>query len=144
MLLMVSLFVTDFVADQAPRSRFDPAPASHSAQQKSFVNWTLSQINSKDVDYGGRIEHMRQIILMDTLRDPSFRTNALLIAALCGLYLFYWWECRTRRALRISTTRIVTAYHSELAMAREEIARLSAEYRQAKRILDEQLEAEVV
>ena len=83
MLLMVGVLVTDFVADQAPRSRFDPAPASHSAQKKSFVDWTLGQINSKDVDYGERIEEMRQSILQDTLRDPSFRTYALLIAALC-------------------------------------------------------------
>ena len=144
MLLMMALYITDFAAVQAPRSRFDPAPASHAAQQKSFVDWTLSQINSQDVDYGERIEEMRQIILADTLRDPSFRTEALLIAALCVLYVGYWWETRTQRALQVSTTRIVTAYHSELAMAREKIARLSAEYMQAKRILDEQLEAEVV
>lgn len=143
-LLIVGLFVTDFVTAQAPRSRFDPAPASHSAQQKSFIDWTLSQINSKDVDYGERVENMRQTILADTLRDPSFRTDALLITALCVLYVCYWWECRTKRALQVSTTRIVTAYHSELAMAREEIARLAAEYAQAKRILDEQVEAEVV
>lgn len=144
MLLMVSLFVTDFVAVQAPRSRFDPAPASHSAQQKSFVDWTLSQINSKDVDYGERIEEMRQIKLLDTLRDPFFRTDALLITALCVLYVCYWWECRTKRVLRVSTTRIVTAYHSELEVAQEEIVRLSIEYARAKRILDEQLEAEVM
>lgn len=144
MLLMLSLFITDFVADQASRSRFDPAPASHSTQQKSFVDWILSQINSKDVDYGKRIEETRHIILADTLRDPFFRTDALLIAALCALYVCYWWECRTKRALRVSTTRIVTAYHNELAVAREEIARLSIEYARAKRILDEQLEAEVV
>lgn len=142
-LLMMALFVTNFVADQAPRSRFDPAPTSHSAQQKSFVDWALGQINSKDVDYGKRIEEMRQSILLDTLRDPSFRTYALLIAALCVLYVCYWWETRTKRALQVSTTRIVTAYHSELEMAREEIIRLSAEYAQAKRILDEPLEAEV-
>jgi len=143
-LLMIGLFVADFVAAQAPRSRFDPAPASHSGQQKSFVDWTLSQINSKDIDYGERIEEMRQSILLDTLRDSSFRTDALLISALCVLYVCYWWETRTKRALRVSTTRIVTAYDSELAMAREQIARLSAEYAQAKRILDEHLEAEVV
>lgn len=142
-LLMVGLFAANFVAAQAPRSRFDPTPASHSGQQKSFIDWTLSQINSKDVDYGERIEEMRQIILLDTLRDPSFRTDALLIATLCVLYVCYWWECRTNRALRVSTTRMVTAYHSELAIAREEIAKLSAEYALAKRILGEQLEAEV-
>ena len=144
MLLLTALLITDVVAGQVSRSRFDPASASHSAQQKSFVDWTLSQINSKDVDYGKRIEEMRQTILADTFRDSSFRTDALLIAALCVLYVCYWWECRTKQALRISATRIVTAYHSELAMAREEIARLWAEYTQAKRILDEQLEAEVV
>jgi hypothetical protein len=142
-MLLVLLFSMHFATGQAPRSRFDPAPPRHAAQQKSFVDWAFSRINARNIDYGARIEEWRQGFLDDTVRDPSFRMEALLIASLCVLFLVYWWEVRTTGALRVSTTRIITAYESELAVAREQIAKLSTEYARSKRLLEEQMEVVV-
>lgn len=139
--VLVVLFAACLATAQVPRSRFDPAQAHPAEQQKSFVDWAFRQINPRNIDYGERIEQMRQSVLDNTLRDPSFRGETLLIAALCVLFTFYWWECRTNGSLRVSTTRIVSAYHNELAVARDQIAKLSAEYAQAKRQLDEQTDA---
>jgi hypothetical protein len=138
----LSLIILPLVAclafAQAPKARYDPAPSRHPPEQKSFVEWVFSRINPGNLDCGARIEEMRQSLLDETLRDPQFRAKALLIAALLGLFVAYWWECRTNGNLRVSTTRIVTAYHNELAVAREHIAKITTEYAQAKRILDDQ------
>lgn len=139
--VLVVLFAACLATAQAPRSRFDPAQAHPAEQQKSFVDWAFSQINPRKTDYGDRIEQVRQSVLDNTLRDPSFRGETLLIAALCVLFTFYWWECRTKGSLLVSTTRIVNAYHNELAVARDQIAKLSTEYAQAKRQLGEQTDA---
>lgn len=139
--LLVLLWSVPFAAAQAPRSSFDPAPARHSAQQKSFIDWAFSQINARDIDYGECIEIWRQGFLNNTVQNPSFRAEVLLMAALGVLFLGYCWELRTTGALRVSTTRIVTAYASELAVARGQITRLTAEYVQARRLLEEQAEA---
>ncbi len=142
-ILLVLFWAVLFAAAQAPRSSFDPAPARHAAQQKSFIDWTFSQINARDIDYGQRIEVWRQGFLDDTVRDPSFRTELLLITALCVLVIVYWWELWVAGVSRVSTTRIVTAYESELTVARGQIAQLSAEYAQARRLLEEQTEPAV-
>ena len=140
LLLITVLLAVCFAAAQVPRSSYDPAPAHRAGQQKSFIDWAFSQINPRNIDYGVRIEALRQSVLDDTLRDPDFRSKALLIAALLGLFIAYWWECRTTGGLRVSTTRIVTVYHNELAVARSHIAKLTSEYAQAKRVLDDQME----
>src|SRR5215471_18841704 len=116
LLLITVLLAVCLAASQVPRSSYDPAPAHRSGQQKSFIDWAFSQINPRNINYGERIEEMRQSVLDNTLRDPAFRAEALLIAALCVLFVFYWWECRTTGSLRVSTTRIVTAYDNELAV----------------------------
>ena len=140
MLLFMLLLAACFAAAQVPRSHHDPAPAHRPGQEKNFIDWESSRINPRNIDYGAQIEELRQSVLDDTLRDPDFRSKALLITALCGLFIAYWWECRTTGGLRVSTTRIITACHSELAVARDLIIKLTGEYGQAKRILDEQME----
>jgi hypothetical protein len=140
LLLMIMSLATCLAFAQVPRARYDPASSSHAKDQKSFVEWAFSRINPGNIDYGARIEEIRQGLLDDTLRNPEFRAKALLIAALLGLFIAYWWECRTNGNLRVSTTRIVAAYHNELAVARDHIVKLTTEYGQAKRILDDQKE----
>ena len=141
LLLSVVLLVVCLADAQGPRTHYDPAPAHRAGQQKSFIDWTFSQINPRNIDYGARIELSRQSLLDDTLRDPDFLSKALLIAALCGLFIAYWWECRTTGGLRVSTSRIIAAYHNELAATRDHVTQLTAEYAQAKRILEDQMEA---
>lgn len=84
---------------------------------------------------------MRQSILESTLRDTTFRVEALLIGALCFLYVCYWWECHRSTNLKVSTVRIVAACHNELQASRQHIAKLSSEYAQARRMLEERTEA---
>ena len=138
--LILGLLAVCLAAAQATSSRYDPAAGHRPVQQKGFTEWALGRINSRNIDYGAQLEEIRQDILNDTIRDPEWRAKALLIAALGGLFIVYWWEVRTNGGLRVSTTRIVTAYHNELAVARDEIAKLTAEYAQAKRALDDHTE----
>jgi hypothetical protein len=141
LVLSVIVFVACHAAGQTPRSRFAPAAGRHAGQQKGFVDWALGRFNPADIDYGARLEEMRQIVLDNTLLNQSFRIDTLLVAALCFLYACYWWECRKTTNLRVSTARVITACHNELETAREQIARLVSEYTQARRILDERAEA---
>lgn len=141
LLLLLAASAVCFAAAQAPRSRYDPGAGRHPAQQKSFVEWAFSQINPRNIDYGARIEAMRQDLLDVTIRNPEWWGKALLIAALLGLYVAYWWEVRRSGGIVVSTARVVAGYENELLMARGQITTLTAEYKQAKRILDDQMEA---
>ena len=140
LIVIVVFIVISTAVAQMPRSSFDPAPAHGARNQKGFIDWALSQINRRDIDYGARIEVMRQRMLNSTLRDAGFRVEALLIGALLLLYVCYWWECRRSTNLKVSTVRIVTACHNELQAARQHIAKLSSEYEQARRVLEERTE----
>jgi len=141
LLLIFVLLPACFAAAQVPRSHYDPAAAGRRpVQQKSFIEWALGRINPRNIDYGARIEETRQSMLDDTIRDPEWRAKALLMAALVGLFIAYWWELRTSGGLRVSTTRIITAYHNELAVTRDQISKLTAEHGQAKRALDDHME----
>ena len=144
LLLVLVLLPACFVAAQVPRSRYDPAAGRRPVQQKSFIEWALGRINPRNIDYGARIEETRQSMLDDTIRDPEWRAKALLMAALVGLFIAYWWELRMSGGLRVSTTRIITAYHNELTVARDQIAKLTVEYAQAKRALDDHMEMALV
>lgn len=139
--VIVVVIVISTTVAQMPRSSFDPAPAHRARNQKGFIDWALSQINRREIDYGARIEVMRQRMLTSTLHDAGFRVESLLIGALCFLYVCYWWECRRSTNLKASTVRIVTASHNELQAARQHIAKLSSEYEQARRLLEERTEA---
>src|SRR5579864_355426 len=141
LLLLLVASAACFAVAQAPRSRYDPGAGRRPVQQKSFIEWTFSQINPRNIDYGARIEAMRQGFLDDTIRNPEWRGKALLIAALLGLYVAYWWEVRRSGGIIISTARVIAGYENELVMARGQITKLTAEYKQAKRILDDQMEA---
>lgn len=57
------------------------------------------------------------------------------------MFLIVLWQDRQNRRMKFSTARVVAAYHNELTVARDHISRLSSEYTQAKRILDEYKEA---
>jgi hypothetical protein len=83
---------------------------------------------------------MRQDMVDGTIRNPEWWGKALLIAALVGLYVAYWWEVRRSGRIIVSTVRVVTGYENELMMARGQINKLTTEYRLAKRILDDQME----
>jgi hypothetical protein len=142
--LSVIVLAASFAESHGQRSRYDPAPNHHAGPQQSFVDWAFGRFNPSNIDYGMRLERMRQSVLDNTLLDPSFRIDTLLIGALCFLYWCYWWECRKITNLRASSARIVTACQSELLVAREQIARLTSEYAQARHILDERQEASIV
>ena len=138
--LLLTVLAACFAVAQVPRSRYDPAAGRRPVQQKSFFEWAFGQINPRNIDYGARIEGMRQGLLDDTIRDPQWRAKALLIAALLGLYVAYWWEVRRSGGIVVSTARVITAYENELVMARGQITKLTNQYTQAKRILDDHTE----
>jgi hypothetical protein len=141
LVLSVIVLAACFAESHGQRSRYDPAPTHQAGPRKSFLDASLGLFNPSDIDYGMRLEEMRQSVLDNTLLDPSFRNDSLLIGALCFLYGCYWWECRKTTNLRVSSARIVTACQSELLVAREQIARLTSEYTQARHILGERSEA---
>jgi hypothetical protein len=125
---------------QATRSRFDPAPAGRIVPHNDFWDRVSKGINPAGIDYGERIEETRQGILDDTLRDSSFRFEAVLALALVGMWLLYWWECRITGNLRFSASRAVVACQNELASVRGRNAKLEKEYAEAGRILNERME----
>jgi hypothetical protein len=101
-------------------------------------------VNPRNIDYGQRIEAMRQRLLDNTLRDPDFRDKAILFLALIGLYIYFWWEMRKANAMKHSATDMLTAYQNQLAVASAQVDELSVQYAEAKRLLDEKIEAALV
>lgn len=141
LLLPLAMSAVCFAVAQVPSSRYDPGAGRRPTQQKSFIEWAFSRINPRNIDYGARIEAMRQDLLNGTVRNPEWWGKALLIAALTGLYIAYYWEVRRSGRIIVSTARVVAGYENELVMARGQITKLTAEHRRAKRILDDQVEA---
>lgn len=141
LLLFLAVFAACFAVAQVPRSRYDPGAVRRPAQQKSFLEWAFGQINPRNTDYGAQIEAMRQGLLDETIHNPEWWGKALLIVALLGVYVAYWWEVRRSGGIIVGTARVVAGYENELVMARGQITKLTAEYKQAKRILDDQMEA---
>jgi hypothetical protein len=141
LLPLLAISVACVAIAQVPTSRYDPGVGRRPAQQKSFIEWAFSQINPRNIDYGARIEAMRQDLLDRTIRNPESWGKALLVAALLGLYVAYWCEVRRSGRTTVSTARVITGYENELMMARGQITKLTAEYMLAKRILDDQMEA---
>jgi hypothetical protein len=101
----------------------------------------MDRVNPQDIDYGQRIEDVRQTAIMATIDDYYFWSNLAATGALSMMFLIVWWQHRQNQRMRHSTARIVTGYYNELAVARDQITRLSTEYTQAKRMLAEQLAA---
>lgn len=129
---------------QTPTSSHAPAPASHKGPQKSFIDFVFSRINSKDIDYGQRIEDLRSTALEATVLDFGFWTDIVAAGVLGMTFIIIYWQYRQNQRVRFSTTRIVTGYRNELAVARDHIAKLSAEYARLKTVADEQVEAALV
>lgn len=143
-LFMSVLFMVCLAMAQPSRSHYDPAPARRAGSQKGFVEWVFSRINPQDIDYGARIEEMRQDALDATVRDDSFWTDALAIGVFGMTFGLYYWQHRQNQRIRFSTTRIITGYHNELAVARDRLANLSAEYARIKAAPDDPFEAGLV
>jgi hypothetical protein len=146
-LMNLTFFVlmgTAFATTQSPISIPNPDTASHSRPRGNVLDWSLNKINPHDIDYGLHIEEFRKTAIDSTIHDYSFWSDFVAAGVLGMMFLIVLWQDRTNRQMRFSSARVVTAYHNELAMARDQVARLSSEYGQAKRILGEQMEASFV
>jgi len=139
-LSLTLLLAANLTAAQIPRSHYDPAPAHATGQQKGFVEFVFSRINPQNIDYGMRIEEFRASVLDATVRDVSFWADAFAAGLLVLSFGIIVWQQRRIHGMRFSTARIVTGYHCELTQARDQIARLSAEYNTIKRAADEEKE----
>jgi hypothetical protein len=146
-LVRAAFFVLIGIAVAAPQTAI-PKPISAaprlSRPHGSPIEWALKQINPQDIDYGQRIEELRQTAIDNTFHDYGFWADLVAVAVLGMMFLIVFWQDRKNRQMRFSTARVVTAYHNELEMARKQITRLSSEYSQARRILDEQRESSLV
>jgi len=146
-LMRITLFVvlgTAVATTQSLTPKPNSATASRSRPHGNVLDWGLKQINPHDVDYGKHIEELRQAAIDNTIHDYGFWSDCVAAGVLGMMFLIVLWQDRKNRRMTFSTARIVTAYHNELAMAHVQITRLSSEYAQAKRILDEQMEASYV
>lgn len=146
-LIKVVSLVLIGIAVAAPQTAI-PKPTSAaprlSQSRGSLIEWTLKQINPQDIDYGQRIEELRQTAIDNTVHDYGFWADLVAVAVLGMMFFIVFWQDRKNRQMRFSTARVVTAYYNELEMARRQITQLSSEYSQAKRILDEQKESSLV
>jgi hypothetical protein len=146
-LMNLTFFVlmgTALATTQSPVSISNPDTASHSRPRGNVMDWSLNKINPHDIDYGLRIEELRQTAIDRTIHDYGFWSDFVSVGVLGMMFLIVLWQNQTNRQMRFSSARVVTAYHNELAMARDQVTRLSSEYGQAKRILGEQMEASFV
>jgi hypothetical protein len=135
---------TAVATTQSLTSKPNSATASRSRPHGNVLDWGLKQINPHDVDYGKHIEELRQAAIDNTIHDYGFWSDCVAAGVLGMMFLIVLWQDRKNRRMTFSTARIVTAYHNQLAMAQDQITLLSAEYAQAKRILDEQTEGSYV
>jgi hypothetical protein len=125
---------------QGPRSHYDPAPGRRTGPQKSFVDSSLSLLNPGNIDYGMRIEEVRQNALDATVRDSGFWADAIAAGILGVIFIVICWQSQQNKSIRSSTARLVAGYENELVVVRDRFAKLSAEYNQIKRAADEQME----
>jgi hypothetical protein len=135
---------TAVAATQSLTPKPNSATASRSRPHGNVLDWGLKKINPQDADYGKHIEDLRQSAIDNTIHDYGFWSDCVAAGVLGMMFLIVLWQDRKSRRMTFSTARIVTAYHNQLAMARDQITLLSAEYAQAKRILDEQTEGSYV
>jgi len=143
LLMRITLLVvlgTAVAATQSLTPKPNSGAASHSRPHGNVLDWGLKKINPHDVDYGKHIEELRQAAIDNTIHDYGFWSDCVAAGVLAMMFLIVLWQDRKNRRMTFSTARIVTAYHNQLAMARDQITLLSSEYAQAKRILDEQTE----
>ncbi len=146
-LMRITLFVvlgTAIAATQSLTPKPNSATASRSRPHGNVLDWGLKQINPHDVDYGKHIEELGSQAIANTIHDYGFWSDCVAAGVLGMMFLIVLWQDRKNRRMTFSTARIVAAYHNQLAMARDQITRLSSEYAQAKRILDEQTEGSYV
>ncbi len=132
---------TGFAASPASSPNPNSIMSGRSRPQGSMVDWALNKINPQDIDYGQRIEDARQKAFNSTVHDYGFWSEFVAVCVLGMMFLIVFWQDGKHRRLLFSTARVVTAYHNELAVARDQITRLSSEYALAKRILGEHMEA---
>src|SRR5258708_10536899 len=131
-------------ATQSLTPKPNSATVSQSRLHGNVLDWALKQINPHDVDYGKHIEELRQAAIDNTIHDYGFWSDCVAAGILGMMFLIVVWQDRKNRRMTFSTARIVTPYHNQLAMARDQITLLSSEYATAKRILDEQTEGSYV
>jgi hypothetical protein len=131
-------------ATQPAIPKRNPAPANQAGPKGNVVDWGLKQINPRDIDYGQRVEELRQTVIDSTIHDYGFWTDFVVAGVLGMMFLMVFWQDRQNRRMRFSNARVVTAYYNELAMARDQINLLSSEYAQVKEMLDERREASFV
>lgn len=125
---------------QTPGSNYDPAASRRAGPQKSFLDWTLGRINPRDINYGDRIEEMRQRALDATVRDVGFWADATAVLVLGVAFVVIYWQYRQIRRLKFTTADLLVAYHNDLTALRNRFDQLLAEYNLIKQGRDERPE----
>jgi hypothetical protein len=128
---------------QETRLHHDPAPARSAGPHKSFVDSSLGLLNARNIDYGLRIEEMRQSALDATVRNYNFWADAMAVGVLGVIFIYIYWQSRQNQSVRFSTARILVGYENELVVVRDRFAKLSAEYNQLRRTTDGQMEGTI-
>lgn len=77
----------------------------------TWYEFLLNQFNPRNVDYGARLERLRQVFLEATVRDPFFWCSLLLAVALLGVVLDdtkRWLD--HRRSMRVTSEMMSDIY----------------------------------
>jgi hypothetical protein len=126
---------------QAPRSSYDPAASRPAKQHDSFTDFALKKINPQNIDYGQSIEEMRRTAILATMDDYYYWSNLVTIGGLAIMFCFFFRQHVLLKRRALSTARVISWYHNELAEARAQAFAEGAKYLHLKRLTDDQIEA---
>ncbi len=139
--LLGLVLATLMAQGQTSRSSYDPAANRPAKQRESFVDFALKKLNPQDIDYGQKIEKMRQLGILATINDYYYWSNLLAIGVLVIMFCLFFRQDVLLKRRALSVARLVTWYHNELLEARDQAFEQGTKYLQMKRIADEQIEA---
>lgn len=139
--LIALVLVAVMAMDQTPRSHSDPAPNRPAKPSTNFIDFNLKRLNPEDIDYGQRVEEMRNNGMEATVDDYYFWSNLVAFAALFIAFSMYYRLNVVDKRREWSTARVVSWCHNALVEARRQAFEWGEKYTELKRIMDDQIEA---
>ena len=120
-------FLWSLALGQAQGKKHDQTGELHAHKRdNSFLQYTLDQINSTDVDYGSRLVRWRKALVERSLENGYFWSNTVALSLLVCLSLSVAYQRNVQHRRDWATAEIVDQYEHALGRANVQIEELTS------------------
>jgi hypothetical protein len=138
--LFLALFVATMASAQPSSSIVDRPQTVTQSQAKKYSNpveFFLHRFNPDDIDYGERIEEMRESLLADTVQSPFFWSIAWGAVLLIGSLAMVVHLEQERKHRHLIAARFLAWYHNQLLDARAHALEELGKFNRLRQAVDE-------